>query len=69
MASRKKKVSDFAECSICGDRVNPSDAEMMYHMANVHPLHLLQHPRVAGALYDLAYHAGAALANLFKVKV
>lgn len=67
MASRKKEVAtEFAECALCGDRMTPSDEEMMFHVATRHPMELMKHPKVAPALQQMAFAAGSALANLFR---
>lgn len=66
MASRKKEVKEFAECGLCGAKMAPTEEEMMFHIATAHPLELMKHPKVAPALQNMAFAAGAALANLFR---
>lgn len=40
----------------------------MLHVATCHPLELLQHPRVAPAVSQLAFQAGQFIAELLRAK-
>jgi hypothetical protein len=56
----------YVTCNVCGEEVGVTGLEKMIHLVERHPLVLVE--RMAPQISSMAYNAGAALADCFKVK-